>query len=412
MGFSLRLLVVSTVTIAAAMATGCQTYDFEPVTPLAIAQKTDTKRVIATGLKPNLMLLVDRSGSMNLPINSAGSGCTSGCGVGTNFCAGSCSTRWTELQSAMNTFLNNPAPVARMGLTIFPSNSQCGVSNKIRIDIPQSADVDSELKTAADQINSVLQTIQGNSSASEKPEGGTPIGLSLKWVGDNAPRLQDAQREDYVLLLTDGAPNCNPDNPATDQASCRCTLASVSSCFPAGQPMFKNGCLDDAGSTANVQALRQKNIKTIVVGFGAETTSGDAFNALNDMASAGGFARVCPLGTDAECGAGNVCLPTKECQKKYYAAANATDLAKALTEIAAGIDKEPCVFRLDTAPSDNEFVSVLLNGKREEPGPTTWQFDPGTQSVNFIESGTICPILKAATPTNPADLEFRVVQAI
>jgi hypothetical protein len=413
MRFPFKVIAACAFAWVAMIGSACQTYDFEPVTPLAIAQKTDTKRVIATGLKPNLMLLVDRSGSMNLPVNPSSGTCTANCGVGTSFCPAGCATRWTELQNAMNTFLGNPAPVARMGLTIFPSNNQCGASNRTRINISASTnDAVTDLKNTADQINSVIQAIQGNSSAAEKPEGGTPIGLSLRWVGDNVTFPESDAREDFILLLTDGAPNCNPANAATDQASCRCTLASTAACFPPSQPMFKEGCLDDAGSTANVQALRQKNIKTIVVGFGADTATGDAFNALNDMASAGGFARACPSGNDSECGSNNTCLPTRECQKKYYAAANSTELSDALTLIAAGIDKAPCEYRLDTQPSDNEFVSVFINGQRIEGGPTTWEYDPSQGIINFIETGTVCPTLKAATPTQPADLEIRIVQAI
>jgi hypothetical protein len=304
----------------------------------------------------------------------------------------------------MGQFLTQSGSVARLGLSIFPSDSTCGATNAIRKDIPQTtqpgAAEDATLQQAADAINTDIGTIT--------PGGGTPIGNSLNWVRSNVPRLKDELRQNFVLLLTDGAPNCNAQHPATTLAACRCVLVSCGS-----EPnITKIGCLDDEGSTRAVQALKDQNIRTIVVGFGADAAGGDAFNALNDMASAGGFARQCPNGTDAECGSGNVCLSTGECQKKYYAATNATELATALATIASGLDPDPCGFRLDTVPSDNEFISVLLNGERVEPGPTTWEYDPANQRIQFIESGSICPQLKEATPATPQYLEFRVVQAI
>src|SRR5438874_9130088 len=95
----------------------CQTYDFEPVTPLAIAQTTQTKTVTAQVLKPDLMILLDKSGSMASPLPGG-----TNCGT----CAfpscpeGTCPTRMGSMRAAMNTFLTNNGNVARMGLTIFP----------------------------------------------------------------------------------------------------------------------------------------------------------------------------------------------------------------------------------------------------------------------------------------------------
>jgi hypothetical protein len=47
--------------LAVVLATGCQTYDFEPVEPLAVAQTTESRSIKARAPKPNLMLLVDTS---------------------------------------------------------------------------------------------------------------------------------------------------------------------------------------------------------------------------------------------------------------------------------------------------------------------------------------------------------------
>ncbi len=63
--------------VAALAAVACQTYDFEPVKPLAIAQTTQSKTITAQRLRPNVMMLLDKSGSMNGPIvQTAGSSTT------------------------------------------------------------------------------------------------------------------------------------------------------------------------------------------------------------------------------------------------------------------------------------------------------------------------------------------------
>src|SRR5688572_25165417 len=59
---------------------GCQTYDFEPVVPVTIIVERDEYTVTARNLKPNLMLLVDKSLSMNLPANNQDTDCQLGDG--------------------------------------------------------------------------------------------------------------------------------------------------------------------------------------------------------------------------------------------------------------------------------------------------------------------------------------------
>ena len=54
---------------------GCQKYDFQPVSPIALSQTSSSYSVIAKKLKPNIMLMVDNSGSMYLPIDPNASAC-------------------------------------------------------------------------------------------------------------------------------------------------------------------------------------------------------------------------------------------------------------------------------------------------------------------------------------------------
>src|SRR5947209_2728774 len=71
----LKLLVAFAIGATAGAVAGCQTYDFQPVVPLAVSQTTEPHNVIAKQLKPNLMFLIDKSGSMNFPADATLAGC-------------------------------------------------------------------------------------------------------------------------------------------------------------------------------------------------------------------------------------------------------------------------------------------------------------------------------------------------
>ena len=113
--FPLAALLV----VAGAGVTGCQTYDFEPVEPLAVAQTTKVFNVVSRKLKPDLMLLVDKSGSMAFPTTAADPACPANCGA-TASCPPACKTRWSEMSGAMETFLSSAGGWARMGLVAYP----------------------------------------------------------------------------------------------------------------------------------------------------------------------------------------------------------------------------------------------------------------------------------------------------
>jgi hypothetical protein len=242
------------------------------------------------------------------------------------------------------------------------------------------------------------------------PGGGTPTGAALAFMGTLAG-LQDPNdgRDDYVLLLTDGLPNCNKFNPNNQcngtNALCRCTgNCAADACA--------TGCLDQDNTVAQVVALRAKGIKTIVVGFGADTGSGDGPAVLQAMGEAGGLAPRCPKGTDAECGAGNTCdVVRSACNKKYFQAANSAQLADILTIVVPGA-AEPCLFLLNDRPSDPRFVAVLVEGENVPQGADTWSYSESNGSVTFAESSSYCAALKASTQTDPVNVEIRIIQRL
>ncbi len=372
----------------AAFLLSCQTYDFEPVKPLAIAQTTQSRKVTATRGKPNLMLLIDRSGSMG----------------GTD--VGATQSRLADLKDAMNTFLTTSGDVARMGLAQFPhpvtGTASCGGTAALTTPMGTQQDSDTAgLRAYAQTINTAVKNISAN--------GGTPTAESLRFLKSPTAGLQDPNHEGFVILLTDGAPNCNINNPndyTKDVAACACTLTPVSLCattFP------KEGCLDKDNVVSAIRELRQLKIRTIVVGFGADLAGATYYGALNTFAYEGGFARACPNGMNAECGSGDTCdTTTKLCNRKFYRAANATELAAALAAIAKDIGVTPCEYTLEAQPSNPAFLSVIVDGNSIPSGPTTWTLSGG--KVNF--QGALCTKLEASTPQTPVNVEFRIVETL
>jgi hypothetical protein len=389
------------------------------VVPLAVGQTTQKFRQVAKKKKPNVMLLVDKSGSMDAPVNPSHPNCTPGCGPTGMQCPPGCPTRMSELKRAMDTFLRESATDARFALTFYPVDNSCGAPSMPDVDLPAPTPgdegTDMTLSLHSSFINQRIQAITAF--------GGTPTAASLAFVG-SLPGLLDPNdgRSDFILLLTDGLPNCNATNPnqmctcdaavcgncgggvcPAQVARCKCTLSSCAmNC--------QVGCLDMDAVVAVTRANSQKLIKTIVVGFGAETATGDGPQVLQAIAEAGGFPRNCQKnGTDADCGAGNTCDPvTKLCSRAFYQAGDGSDLTNALRDIINNITGNPCEFELDTQPARPEYISVIVNGRNVVSGPDTWQLTGG--KVVFADDTAICQQIKASTEANPVDVQIRVLE--
>jgi len=419
--------------IAIGAIAGCQAYNFEPVVPLAISQTTQGTTVIARQGKANAMLVFDRSGSLWLPIDSTKPAChpdggTTTCGQFADDCPVTCDTRDRAIKTTMGTFLSNYGTAARFGMVTFPAAANECAAGTVRVDIPTTSD-DATLSAAAAQINSILQA--------SPPSGGTPTAATLASLA-NYPGLQDPSTLDTYILITDGVPNCNAQNPHDacnpyPNAACQCTLDTgtqapgttaccANPCAPnppgncapgqGNNPYRQLGCIDQDGTVAAMTNLRtNKGISGFVLGVGDETLGNGV--TLNAMAEAGGFPRLCPNGTNAECGTNNPCITaTKKCTREYYQAGSSQDLASAMDAIRSNLVKQPCQWTLLQTPSDPQLLSVIVNGQPTQPGPNTWSYVPGPPpQVVFADSGSICQQLKNSSPTNPVTLEFRILQA-
>ncbi len=245
----------------------------DPFTPTDAGQVTPR-------LKPNVMLLVDNSGSMTEPITGGG-------------------TRIDALKAAVSTVLTGDGSAARFGLAVFPENA--AATQSIRVELPAASTTDDSatLQTNANAVNEAIQLLT--------PSGGTPTASSLAFVGA-VPGLNAADaRADFVVLITDGQPNLNSANPnaicdcgtTCEQArkdACACTQGSCDS-----PGLCAVGCLDADATIGSINSLRaNRHITTYVVGFADDLTSDDAKALMNSMAAAGGSSTAYSAANGAE----------------------------------------------------------------------------------------------------------------
>ncbi len=410
---------------AAAVFLGCQVYDFEPVTPLSLGQTAQVTTLTVTPFKPNLMLLVDKSGSMDLPVDTTNLACFTApggevCGQDKAYpCnVATCPTRWSTLSSTLTEFLASNYASARYGLTFFPQPAgsniihQCEPTSYVVAPIPSTPDDSTDFQQLADAgIHALLAVQSTNPMGDAGTGGGTPTGDSFKFFNANPSAVVDPVRDAYVLLLTDGLPNCNANLASTvGTSACVCTLSSDQDCVDA-QPQGI-GCLDDMATVNVISELQSvQKITTVVLGFGADTAAPAARSTLEAMAVAGGFApRLCPNKKDA-CGPTNPCdLATGLCSKQYYEATDGTSLADALNQIYAGVGAKACVVPLTVVPANQDLISVLVNGTPVLSGPDTWTYEPtdgGTPTLTFV--GSLCTEIQASSKADPLQLQIRVV---
>lgn len=191
---------------------------------------------------PNVHIVFDRSGSM---------GTTSGSG-----------TRWTVGKAAIDSLLQKYDGKFPIGMSIFPAVS-----------------CDSQLVTEPKYKSKAA--IQSAMNASG-PSGGTPSGTAM-FDARQLKSLKEADREQYIILITDGGPSCG----AMD--TCPGTAAEIGNALKQNPP-----------------------IPTFVVGFGGGLSVSEQ-QCMTQLAVAGGK----PAAT----------------AEKFYKADNAADLEKALGEI-------------------------------------------------------------------------------
>lgn len=197
---------------------------------------------MTTNLPPDILIVLDRSGSMNEDLT--GMSCAAGCGA---------TSKWSITTAALASYLPMVEGVVNLGLKLFASSGNgCTVS--------ATAEIPPRANNAA-MINARLMTTQPGSS--------TPTTAALMNAGNYLKTLTDPNPK-FILLATDGIPTCGT-------AMCA-----------AGVNGGMNQC-DDANAIAMVKTVHDMGFPTFVLGIGTSASPGDG--TLSQMAVNGGFPR-------------------------------------------------------------------------------------------------------------------------
>jgi hypothetical protein len=259
---------------------------------------------------PNLYFVLDASGSM---ATSFGSG-----------------TRYAAVRGAVVDLVRKLGPLVNVGAALFPikvtDEDTCHVGGQV---LPVKA---GDPITGEDGPT----TIALRQSTLVTPKGGTPVSATLTAL---APTLTALKGRTFVVIATDGAPNCN-ESASCGAEACMGTIEGqcdpgTNCCAPGGThgPAF---CVDEAATVAAITELRAAGLEVIVIGIpGSEAYAG----VLDVMAKAGGSQRAA--------------------SPFYYPVTDLDGLAEALSSIASVAVS--CDFALVEPPAEEGMTNVYLD---------------------------------------------------
>jgi hypothetical protein len=255
---------------------------------------------------PDILIVQDRSLSMNQ--NADGSSCGTTCAT---------TGKWAQMTAALNAVASLTDTTVNWGLKFFASgNSGCTVNNAPEVPVaPMSA-------------TAIASAIGGVT-----PGSNTPTRAAMDAAVAYMQTLTDPNPK-YILLATDGMPNCPAagGNAMTDDSPA--AIASVAAAATAGFPTF-------------------------IVGIGS--TMADA--TLNSMATAGG-------------------VPQVGAATSFYQVNDTAQLETVLQTIVGSVAS--CTFNLGTAPNSftsNMAIDVFGDGTKIPKDPTM------TDGWNYIGTG-------------------------
>ncbi len=209
------------------------------------------------------------------------------------------------------------------------------------------------------------------------PYGGTPTAGALRVIYDyfSSGEGTNLSGDRYVLLATDGAPNCNP-HLECDVWECISNISEDRDC-PRDGPNCCFGhperCLDDDATVERIEALRRIGVRTIVMGIPGVDVYADTMDRL---AEAGG-------------------LPNTTAPHRFYSvsAAGGTDELTATLESIAGRLLRTCEVVLNAPPPRDQTLNIAVECtviSRIDADGSGWWLDDSDLPVRIVLEGEAC----------------------
>lgn len=305
--------------------------------------------------KPSVYFVLDGSGSMREPFERSGA------------------SKLLAAKYALRDLLVEIGHRIRYGAAVFPDDSAgsnvCASGTQVfqvtEGDLPECV---------GDDYGPVLGRFL-DSIGFRQAEGGSPISSTLAAL---TPTLLALRPRPAVVLITDGAPNCNP-NARCNAGACIPNIEGQSfngdicgedldCCDPALLgPGAEGNCIDDDQSERVVEELEALGVRTYVIGMpGSETYAG----VLDGLAAAGGTAR------DAE--------------TSYYSVRDAAELVGSLASIGNQVSLD-CSINLESPPPDPDLMNVYFDNDPVDFDPDSGWSYAGDALIQL--NGGACDVL-------------------
>ena len=263
--------------------------------------------------RAEVIFVIDRSTSMlwNLEGDVAGPGETS---------------RWEILRAALEDVLDDTEHLLEYGAKFFPL--EIGPGEEVDPETACTNDPGVDLRPAPENLSALLRFFETTT-----PVGGTPTATALSETGGF---LEDNSRDgvaQFIVLATDGGPNCNP---AAQVEDCTCTGPPEYCLDPSGG--FFN-CLDDERTLAVIESIfADRGVPVFVIGI-ENPLRPDLADFLDEMAVEGGRPRPDDGG------------------RRFYNVRREGDLHDALDAVSGSIAR--CLFTVSPEVADDPALGDL-----------------------------------------------------
>jgi hypothetical protein len=308
----------------------------------------------------NMLLVIDKSGSMTDSIGDE--------------------DKWTAMKSALAQSIGRVTTEINVGLELFPLSLTETIPLSCDTDCCTVPDGDAAVVVPVGPAVRALSDIT-DELATTTPGGGTPTAKALEGALDYFTIGAGAslKGQSYVLLATDGGPNCNPG--LTCEAESCTTNLDGTDCGGGNCCRFtdtRDQCLDDAQVIAALDNLRDSGISTFVVGLPGTAQYG---KYLDEFAQAGGE-------------------PNTAGSTQYYAVSQSEGV-QGLIDVFDTITTQlirSCTVPLTEPPTMPNLVNVAIDCDVVPPMSSDgsgWHFDDPNAPSEVVLDGPVCDRLQA-----------------